>query len=219
MRYKITLLASIGIALAAMVGMPKPAAANLLSVALCSQEWETAIGIAQTYAKDTNDPQIQALWLEYADRLSQVAAGTLSFDPAELDQLGCNNSTQAAPSPAAPVTNQPSQPEQAPPAPVANNDDDDDDEEEVEPPKVALVSSNYLNGTFVGRVINNGSTPVRFVRVNYQIVDQNGSVIRESFAVASPTVLSPGQAGQFLSFVNQPGQNIEIRPGQVEWTE
>jgi hypothetical protein len=225
MRYALALLTSIGISGATILWLPKPAhadVADILTIALCSEEWETAIGIAQTYAKSTDDPAIAAAWLEYADRLAQVSAGTLSFDPAELEQLQCSTLGQTTTRPAPSAPPQPAQPTQ-PDTPVAtsddNDDDDDNDEEVVEQPQVELISWDYLNGTFVGRVINNGTTPVRFVKVNYEVLDKNGTVIRSSFAVASPTVVAPGRAGQFLSFINQPGEDIEIKPGNVEWTE
>jgi hypothetical protein len=223
MRYSIAYFTSIGIALGTVFWLPQPAHADLLSIALCSQEWETAIGIAQTYAKGASDPETRDVWLAYADRLAQVQAGTLSFDRSELEQLGCATIGQSAPT-QAPAVQQPNPSDQPPAVPPEDeneneDDDDDDDQEQVVVPKVAVASWDYLNGTFVGRVINNGTTPVKFVRINYQVLDRQGNVLRTSFAVASPTVLSPGQAGQFLSFINQPGQDIEIKPGQVEWTE
>jgi hypothetical protein len=61
-----------------------------LKRALCDRQWNQAAQIAQTRANSISDPQLKQQWLDYRDRLNAVANGTLTFNAAEFEQLGCN---------------------------------------------------------------------------------------------------------------------------------
>ncbi len=80
-------------------------------------------------------------------------------------------------------------------------------------PQVAINGLSYEKDRMIGNVVNNTGKTVRSARVNYEVLDQDGTSIK-AVAEVDASTLSPGQSASFeASF----GEGYQARVTSVEW--
>ncbi|MEQ8753842.1 MAG: FxLYD domain-containing protein [Coleofasciculus sp. G1-WW12-02] len=80
---------------------------------------------------------------------------------------------------------------------------------------MALSQVNYNGNSLIGQVSNRTCVPVQLVRVNYQVLDNQGNPIDNGFIYAEPTIVPPGTTASFEGIV-VPG--VEVNVTHVEWS-
>lgn len=82
--------------------------------------------------------------------------------------------------------------------------------------QIVITDMTHKNNSLIGRVVNRSNKTVYNARVNYEILDENNSVIeRGSISTESPT-LSPGQTTIFMTYMPN---NRNLRTTSIEWNE
>jgi hypothetical protein len=79
-----------------------------------------------------------------------------------------------------------------------------------------VISNLQSDGDILmGHVENKTDKTVRAVRVNYETLGENGTVIAKNFAYTEPSVLAPGQSASFQTYA-EVGDG-SLRATSVEW--
>lgn len=82
--------------------------------------------------------------------------------------------------------------------------------------QIVISDMTHKDNSLIGRVANRSGKTVYDTRVNYEVLDENYTVIeRGSISTESPT-LSPGQTTIFMTFMPN---NRNVRTTSVEWNE
>ncbi|MBE9184338.1 hypothetical protein IQ270_06280 [Microcoleus sp. LEGE 07076] len=67
--------------------------------------------------------------------------------------------------------------------------------------KVSITQANYDGKIFSGKVFNQGCKIIKNVKVNYEVLDESGSLIDNGFIDAQPATIAPGESAAFRGAV------------------
>jgi hypothetical protein len=82
--------------------------------------------------------------------------------------------------------------------------------------KVAISESQYASGRLSGQVTNPTNSPVQNVKVNYEVLDNQGTVIDSGFISVQSGTIAPGRSAAFS------GETIagsQVRVTFAEWSQ
>jgi hypothetical protein len=82
--------------------------------------------------------------------------------------------------------------------------------------QIIISSVRYNSKQMIGYVVNNTNKTVYQPRVNYELLDENGSVTERGSVPTNEETLSPGQTATFQT--SMPGGR-NVRTTSVEWNE
>jgi hypothetical protein len=82
--------------------------------------------------------------------------------------------------------------------------------------KVTIKNVNYDGNVFEGTVTNQGCKAVKYVKVNYEVLDEAGTLVDNGYLYAEPTTLEPGMSASFRANITT---GTKVNPTHVDWKE
>jgi hypothetical protein len=82
--------------------------------------------------------------------------------------------------------------------------------------KVTIKNVNYDGNVFEGTVTNQGCKPVKYVKVNYEVLDEAGTLVDNGYLYAEPTTLEPGMSASFRANITG---GTKVNATHVDWKE
>lgn len=82
--------------------------------------------------------------------------------------------------------------------------------------QVSLLNSNYDGNFLSGQVTNQSCKTVKYIKVNYEVMDESGNLIDNGYIYAQPVTVGPGQSASFQGAVVQ-GAKVQVT--YVDWRE
>lgn len=79
-----------------------------------------------------------------------------------------------------------------------------------------IASANYSGDFLTGQVTNKTCKTVKYLKVNYEVLDETGNVIDSGFIYAQPATVPPGQSA---SFRGQVAKGAKVQATHVDWSE
>ncbi|HIK27388.1 MAG: FxLYD domain-containing protein [Oscillatoriaceae bacterium SKW80] len=79
-----------------------------------------------------------------------------------------------------------------------------------------LANVNYSGDFLSGQVKNNTCKTVKYLKVNYQVLDEMGNIIDNGFIYAQPSTVPPGESA---SFRGQVARGAKVEATHVDWSE
>lgn len=79
-----------------------------------------------------------------------------------------------------------------------------------------VIRYEYKNDTFTGTIVNNTDKIIKQIKVNYEVLDEQGNQIDTGFIQAQPANVSPGSQAVFGGQV-APGASA--KPTFLDWSE
>ncbi len=87
--------------------------------------------------------------------------------------------------------------------------------EEVKATEIPISNVKYDGNFFTGKVANKSCKTVKLIKVNYQVLDDEGNIIDNGYIYAQPATVEPGKVASFKGNVS-PGAKVETT--FVEWS-
>ncbi|MGD1698915.1 FxLYD domain-containing protein [Dapis sp. BLCC M229] len=87
--------------------------------------------------------------------------------------------------------------------------------EEIKATEIPISNVNYDGNFLTGKVTNKSCQTVKLIKVNYQVLDDEGNIIDNGYIYAQPATVEPGKVASFKSNVS-PGAKVETT--FVEWS-
>lgn len=81
---------------------------------------------------------------------------------------------------------------------------------------LAIAGVNYSGDLLTGQVTNKTCKTVKYLKVNYEVLDETGNVIDSGFMYAQPSTVPPGQSA---SFRGQVAKGAKVQATHVDWSE
>jgi hypothetical protein len=82
--------------------------------------------------------------------------------------------------------------------------------------KVTIKNVNYDGNVFEGTVTNQGCKPVKYVKVNYEVLDDAGNLVDNGYLYAEPTTLEPGMSASFRANITG---GTKVNATHIDWKE
>lgn len=73
---------------------------------------------------------------------------------------------------------------------------------------VQITAVNYDGKSIRGQVTNLNNKPVKSVKVNYEVLDNNGNIIDAGYVDVQNANIPPGEAVSFQGNINYPGAKV-----------
>lgn len=87
----------------------------------------------------------------------------------------------------------------------------------INQPQIVASAFRYNDDHIIISVINKTETNVNFIKVDYEVIGQDSSVIQSKATYTAQHTLSPGQMARFLAFVPGLPGGSNVRITSVEW--
>lgn len=94
--------------------------------------------------------------------------------------------------------------------------DNDQNRIDAESGQLRVISYEHTNNVFTGVIVNETDKPINQLKVNYEVLDEQGNQIDTGFIEAQPGTIAPGERAVFSGRV-APG--AEAKPTFLEWSE
>ncbi len=88
--------------------------------------------------------------------------------------------------------------------------------EKIAAADLPIASVNYSGDFLTGQVKNNTCKTVKYLKVNYEVLDETGNIIDSGFIYAQPSTVPPGQSA---SFRGQVAKGAKVQATHVDWSE
>jgi len=82
--------------------------------------------------------------------------------------------------------------------------------------KVSIANSSYDGNFLIGQVLNQTCKNLKYIKVNYEVLDESGNIIDNGFIYAQPVNVEPGQSASFRGAV-VPGAKVQAT--HLDWSE
>jgi ABC-type ATPase with predicted acetyltransferase domain len=82
--------------------------------------------------------------------------------------------------------------------------------------KVSIANYNYDGNLLRGNVINSTCKTVKYIKVNYEVLDQSGNLIDNGFIYAQPVNVEPGQSASFRGAV---ASGAKVQATHLDWQD
>lgn len=82
--------------------------------------------------------------------------------------------------------------------------------------KVVIANSNYDGNFLIGTVINQTCKTVKYIKVNYEVLDRSGNLIDNGFIYAQPVNVEPGQSASFRGAVTS---GAKVQATHLDWQD
>lgn len=87
---------------------------------------------------------------------------------------------------------------------------------EVSAESLPILDVNYQQNILTGQVQNQTCETLKYLKVNYQVLDQAGNIIDNGFIYAEPLVLKPGEVASFRGNVTSGSQ---VKTTHLDWMD
>ncbi|HLO51783.1 MAG TPA: FxLYD domain-containing protein [Kamptonema sp.] len=82
--------------------------------------------------------------------------------------------------------------------------------------KVSIANYSYDGNFLTGKVLNQTCQNVKYIKVNYEVLDESGSIIDNGFIYAQPVNVGPGQSASFRGAVVS---GAKVQATHLDWSE
>jgi hypothetical protein len=82
--------------------------------------------------------------------------------------------------------------------------------------KVSIANSTYDGNFLIGQILNQTCKTVKYVKVNYEVLDELGNIIDNGFIYAQPVNVEPGKLASFRGAVVS---GAKVNATHLDWTE
>lgn len=83
-------------------------------------------------------------------------------------------------------------------------------------PQLTLANVNYDGDFLTGNIVNQSCKTVKYVKVNYEVLDEAGNLIDNGYIYTQPSALGPGQSATFKGPVVS---GATVQATHAEWSE
>ncbi|OCR01224.1 hypothetical protein BCD67_17475 [Oscillatoriales cyanobacterium USR001] len=82
--------------------------------------------------------------------------------------------------------------------------------------KLSIANYNYDGNFLTGNVINSTCKTVKYIKVNYEVLDESGNLIDNGFIYAQPVNVEPGKSASFRGAVVS---GAKVQATHLDWQE
>ena len=82
--------------------------------------------------------------------------------------------------------------------------------------KISIANSSYDGNFLIGQILNQTCKTVKYIKVNYEVLDELGNIIDNGFIYAQPVNVEPGQSASFRGAVVS---GAKVQATHLDWTE
>jgi hypothetical protein len=82
--------------------------------------------------------------------------------------------------------------------------------------KVSIANYNYDGSFLTGQILNQTCKTVKYIKVNYEVLDQSGNLIDNGFIYAQPVKVEPGQLASFRGAV---ASGAKVQATHLDWQD